>query len=567
MNLPVFLREVDKVAENLSKEQMEVFIHEIARRLSETKREQFLTILQKMNEKTKEHSAKTKESDKENLKSEIEENIACLRKINYGEYRLDSEYNEEWDDWYNSDVDEILFLDPMHLLRNVEKVVALIHKCIDWEAYKEGYELAEELSVLEVMADGDYQDYDGTPLGIRELYDHDLLDSNLDNTTRECLYLAYMANELQDRPKAMFTMIQNFQEYYVRLDDILQMGEHDLPQFKQFLPLWIEYLGEQNGMQINSLLKEAQSMMGDEQQELEIARQFAETHPELYEQILEKNVNADKEEKMIKVGLEALEKIKGHAEVRSKIALLTARYACVIDKPEIYEYCWMVAFQSNKSILNYMRVRFLVQDWSKYEQLALQNCRFVPQAEQTQYCMLLFWNKKFDRLMKSGLNEREPLGWSYTFMKEGIACFLLLLYKGNTVPVGMKDMMKRMKYACGFTKEAFYYGTNIVCEDNEDDIFWKLLCKWKEVVTISESERQQWTKRIENLISLRVAGIMEANRRKYYDECASFIAAFGEMQESLGEPGAKMRILRRYKEKYPRRSAFIRELRNYGLWD
>jgi hypothetical protein len=30
MNLPVFLREVDKVAENLSKEQMEVFIHEIA---------------------------------------------------------------------------------------------------------------------------------------------------------------------------------------------------------------------------------------------------------------------------------------------------------------------------------------------------------------------------------------------------------------------------------------------------------------------------------------------------------------------------------------------------------
>lgn len=132
--------------------------------------------------------------------------------------------------------------------------------------------------------------------------------------------------------------------------------------------------------------------MGDEHQELEIARQYAETHPELYEQILEKNVNSDKEEQMIKVGLEALEKIKGHTEVRSKIALLTAKYACDIDKPEIYEYCWIAAFQSDKSILNYMRVRFLVQDWSKYEELVLQNCRFVPKTEQTQHCMLLFWN-------------------------------------------------------------------------------------------------------------------------------------------------------------------------------
>lgn len=45
--------------------------------------------------------------------------------------------------------------------------------------------------------------------------------------------------------------------------------------------------------------------------------------------------------------------MKGNITQELEIA---RRYACNIDKPEIYEYCWMVAFQSDKSILNYMRV-------------------------------------------------------------------------------------------------------------------------------------------------------------------------------------------------------------------
>ena len=568
MNLPSFLHEVDKIAENLSEEQMATFIHEIARRLSETKREKFLDILKKMSEESKNIcSNKEQNSINAELLSEIEENKNDLRKINEGEYCLKSEYNEEWDDWYNSNVDEILFLDPMHLLDKINKTIYLLHKCIDFEAYKEGRALVETLSNLEVIAEGDYEDYDGTPLGIRELYDHDLLDSNLENTLKECLYLVYMGNELQQRPRAIYAVIQNFQEYFVRLEEVFQMGECDLPQFKQFLTLWIEYLGEQDERRTKSLLKEAQLMLGDGQQALDIARQFADTHPELYEQILETNSNSDEAERMITVGLEALKKVKKCSEVRSRIALHTARYAYIIEKPEIYEYCWMEAFLSNPSIVNYMRVRFLVQDWSKYRERALQISGLVSRVQEIDYYMLQFLNQKFDRTMKEGLNATEPLGWSFTFMKDGIASFLLLLYERKTLPSGMKDMLNRMQYACGFTKQEFYYGTTITCEENDNELFWKLIYKWKKEVIISENDRQQWMMRISNLISLRVAGIMEANRRKYYDECASFIAALGEVQESLGETGAKMRVMRKYKELYPRRSAFIRELRNYGLKD
>ena len=40
------------------------------------------------------------------------------------------------------------------------------YKCIDLAAYKEGCKLAETLSVLEITAKGDYEDFCGEPLGI-----------------------------------------------------------------------------------------------------------------------------------------------------------------------------------------------------------------------------------------------------------------------------------------------------------------------------------------------------------------------------------------------------------------
>ena len=60
---------------------------------------------------------------------------------------------------------------------------------------------------------------------------------------------------------------------------------------------------------------------------------------------------------------------------------------------------------------------------------------------------------------------------------------------------------------------------------------------------------------------------MSENRRNYYGECAAYIAALGEVRESLGEAGAKQRIMTDYKEKYSRRNAFRAELRGYGWID
>ena len=82
---------------------------------------------------------------------------------------------------------------------------------------------------------------------------------------------------------------------------------------------------------------------------------------------------------------------------------------------------------------------------------------------------------------------------------------------------------------------------------------------------ISDESADSWIDMIKRYIDLRVSGIMDANHRKYYDECAAFIAALGETMESRGMADAKIKLLMQYRDKYSRRRAFIAELKKFGL--
>ena len=76
-----------------------------------------------------------------------------------------------------------------------------------------------------------------------------------------------------------------------------------------------------------------------------------------------------------------------------------------------------------------------------------------------------------------------------------------------------------------FTSEDFYKGTGQTCAESNTELLWKIFCQWKQDIKISEEDRIRWMSQIEQLISQRTDGIMVANRRNYYDECAAFIAA------------------------------------------
>lgn len=587
MNLPIFLKKVDEIAANLSQEELRKFVHEIARTLAEGKRSDFINTL-KLYDNSLDNPVSEKfpkDDGYSELLKNIEEIKVRLIEINEGIRLLDSEYNPEWDDWYNSDADEVLFRDPTGVIKDIERAMDLIHSCVDMEAYQEGSELADMLSVVEVSAEGDYNDFDGSPLYIHELSSRDLLSCDFKNFVKECLYLTYMGNPLEERGGELLRIMGNFECYDIRLEDILQFGTMDLPDADEFLLKWIDYLGMQKGRGIEALLKEAQGMVQDDTVLIENARKYANEHPDLYEQILRMKLDSGNNDEMLRIGMEALDKVPDSYVIRSGIALLTAEYACKLKDHDIVEKCWVEAFRSDTNVINYLRIRFMTREWGHYEAevkliyeqtykrtaSANRECIYDRNAQRentlykNDYCVMLFFDEQFDRVLATGMKEKNALGWSVTFMKQGLALFLLLLFEGRELPTGLKEMLNRGISACSFELEKYSKGTDESFSGNNSEEFWKMFCQWKKHVQLSESERKKWLERIDKWIALRVAGVMENNRRNYYGECAEYIAAFGEVQESLGVISAKARMLEKYKNEYPRRRSFHQELRTYGL--
>ena len=118
----------------------------------------------------------------------------------------------------------------------------------------------------------------------------------------------------------------------------------------------------------------------------------------------------------------------------------------------VCEYCWLEAFRSNPSLVHYLRLRFCGDNWENNKRQAAKICQGLYKTDNELYFMLLFWNKEFDTVMTQGMSVRESLGWSFTFMKEGITSFLLLLYQGTDLPAGLSCLLNYIQQK-NFIKE------------------------------------------------------------------------------------------------------------------
>ncbi len=81
-----------------------------------------------------------------------------------------------------------------------------------------------------------------------------------------------MAKESKDRASEIFTIMGNYHCDNLRLEDVMQLGNHSLPDFNIFLSDWITLLGTHNDWRTKRLLEEAVSMIQDEYQAFIIIR-------------------------------------------------------------------------------------------------------------------------------------------------------------------------------------------------------------------------------------------------------------------------------------------------------
>lgn len=603
MNFTQFLKAVDQAAAAMSKEQLAEFIHETARTLPENQREDFLAEMLLFAAGKETHICPELSKADQEAAADFEQKRSFLRtrleRMESGELCLEGSLNPEYDDWYSSAEEEFLYSDPEGILDIIEEACRFVHQCVDCEEYQAACELTGILIGLDIMVGGEYQEYTDEPININDLKSYHLGNVDYRTLVIDAARAAYCASALSERADELYITLMNSGRRDITLEMILQ-GGRELPEIDAFLPLWIEHLGRMTGSSAGKLLQEALELADDGEQLLANARKYCGEHPELYEQYLTANQGKTDADSLLAVGTEALEAIEKKYLVRSRIALLTSRTALEQDRPELAETCWLEAFRSDTRVVNYLRLLMECRDFSNVREAAAQIYRetcsqlrkdsyFLPtagggrenQLNPTQAYLLAFLGGEFDYVRERAMNATNSLGWSASFMKCGLAAFLLLLTEDGSLPQdaaqqggelktmkpGAREMLRRIVAAVGFDKSEYEKGTLRLIEESNEG--WFLTCwnHWKRTVPLSREQREALLGWAEGLVTKRVQGIMEGNHRNYYGECAAYIAALGEAREAGGEPNGKQATMAKYMEAYNRRSAFRQVMRGYGMQD
>lgn len=603
MNFTQFLKAVDQAAAAMSKEQLAEFIHETARTLPENQREDFLAEMLLFAGGKETHICPEPSKADQEAAADFEQKRSFLRtrleRMESGELCLEGSLNPEYDDWYSSAEEEFLYSDPEGILDIIEEACRFVHQCVDCEEYQAACELTGILIGLDIMVGGEYQEYTDEPININDLKSYHLGNVDYRTLVIDAARAAYCASALSERADELYITLMNSGRRDITLEMILQ-GGRELPEIDAFLPLWIEHLGRMTGSSAGKLLQEALELADDGEQLLANARKYCGEHPELYEQYLTANQGKTDADSLLAVGTEALEAIEKKYLVRSRVALLTSRTALEQDRPELAETCWLEAFRSDTRVVNYLRLLMECRDFSNVREAAAQIYRetcsqlrkdsyFLPtagggrenQLNPTQAYLLAFLGGEFDYVRERAMNATNSLGWSASFMKCGLAAFLLLLTEDGSLPQdaarqggelktmkpGAGEMLRRIVAAVGFDKSEYEKGTLRLIEESNEG--WFLTCwnHWKRTVPLSREQREALLGWAEGLVTKRVQGIMEGNHRNYYGECAAYIAALGEAREAGGEPNGKQATMAKYMEAYNRRSAFRQVMRGYGMQD
>ena len=569
MNYPAFMKKVDEYAEQGDADELRMFIHNLARDVRQPERDAFLLLLSDSCNIVEEAKGRPHASDSVTLEERVDEALAGLQEIIDGEVELDSEYNEEWDDWNDSEDEEFFFSDPEGLLADIDSAFSLLHDCLDHEIYKKGAALAEKLSEVRVQVSGEYSDYGENDLSIYDLVCQNLLKSDYKTGIKEAVYLSCVGNEENQRASAMLQVLNRFQLTSITLEDILQTGTEEI-ELESFLPSWIAELAKQFSAYAEGLLLEAQMMLMNDGKELQVASQYATTHPALYVNYLKEKKTDHSSEELKTVGMKALDEVPLTKAERADIALLTAAYALKSADKKCADACWKEAFRTIPSVTNYLRLRLLSDQWENNSETMREvyqaYYKKLPEWERRDEAGLYFFDGRFGELLSIYMKPGKGIGWSSTFMKEGISLMLLLLKQDQAgIGPGLKVRIKNAIKGCQFSSEVFCEGTDSDPGQDTESLFLEVFAHWRDTVVIPEEKQKKWLEMINGWISLRVEAIMNANRRNYYGECASFVAALGEVLESRGKMGAKNALMEEYRMKYSRRRAFHDDLRSYGM--
>lgn len=504
MNLSMFIKQIDDIAEKMTLQQMKMFLHESGRILPESQRMAFISKLESFAEGKK--KGFDLNCDDQEIQAEFKEINHIIEKIESGEFVLNEILNEEYDEWYHNDEDEFYYEDPDKVLNWIEKICSFIHKCLDREKYDLGAKIGQELMTLKVQTIGDYGDDE---LYLSDLVLRDLVSVDIRHTVMDVVYCAYQSYPVKKRSEIIFNILSNSKVRNIKLENIFQHGSYELNDTDEFLDDLIEYLGDEIGSLAEVLIKEALSLKNDLLGSIDYAVTYAGSHPSILLDILTEGQGQSKQE-FLDLGLKALDLINSKYLIRNEIALIAAEHALSLGQSMIAESCYMEAFKSRCHGTDYLRALLNSIDKVKtrqalrdiYKGISVDDHSFLPnysrrseldvyQLNREMLSMLEFLDGNFDKVLDHGMNLEKALGWSGTFMKPGFALFTLLLYQDKQFDSGVKMMLESVRAFMDFSKQEYEMGILNKSFKTDSDLLLECIFGWKETISLDAKDAEK----------------------------------------------------------------------------
>ena len=587
------MTKTDILLMKMDKKDLLDILHNMARKLSEEKRDKFMEMLAKYTEaipvKPKQHENRRKrlaeltiqeEEAIQKRKKEIEE---WYQAIEEGELQITAQGYEDYEKGYWNSEWIYEYDDEAAIGRKIEESCQFAQECLDKGKYEAAISVFEMIMNTEVTVD-DENTGDYFTLTLDEMVKEKLVAIDLKKLALYVLYADYQRLKSEQRAKDMYEYFgyPYFQDIHV--EDIFSIGTEELQNVDEFWSSWIQLLKQKEGDVEARLLKEAVLYHRGVDGLLEIAGNSYEIHPSLYLKVIEGFLFENNMDKAISIGLEALNKLNKDLVIRGEIAIITARIAADSGDSRLKRECWYEAFYSNSIVTNYLRLFCDTDCQREYKEKSeiriqalnksVEDTSSAQQAEKRKnilsrrdYQLLSFLSGDFEQTINL-CKQQKDLGWSGNFVEIGIPLFLLCLHEGEILGKAGREVAINVAYKIGFSAREFHFelvqraivGDLVTTNNKDGEIFWETFLKWKTAYEIKGKDQEKYVEYLDEVIDKRIKAIVGGQYRNKYDSVARLAAAVGEMKESRGEKLAKKQTIEKYKAAFPRHSSFQSEL-------
>lgn len=567
MNLKMLMNQIDALVREMDSEKLKNCIFEIAYELPVNERKIILEILRSNDYK---YLEVMNPSGKLNEKALLEINKIKEKLTKYTNHTIHVEINDydfDLDDYYydyNDDSYEYLFdnTESSEIIKIINYAVDLIYEWVDLGMNHEAVVLSNYLLSFGVGLESDYY---FKMMNLQFLIDEKIVDINEKEFASLVMYATYQDTPISERANKLYSYLQYEMFHDVRIKDILHIGKN-LKEFDAFIQDWITLLNFHEGDDEADLIIDALYYVSDDNKAFQVACDCVKTHPSVFLGLLEKLKEEKKYNEIIQYGKKALQLLNPNLLIRSNVATCVAEASKILNDGDIWMYLFE-AFQSRPSIYHLLKIYAECQ----IEQINNDNLKMIiyqkpyekthtshyyksielREYEYSYSCkyVLLLLTGDFDKGMKL---LKEDISAYSNNVDVGVMLLLLYLSNDNNFDAGCQYCAHYIE------KDICMAGLNFYRNDLDFD-FLKAIGNWKKQFSITEKDKHTFFIKVRDLIDGVTEKILQAKERRLYVVAAAMISAYGEIIDS------KQAVFMEYKTKYPRFSAFIKELREFGF--